>query len=123
MELLQRYCGKWGMNVNLQKSKLVVLRIGVIAKKSEKWRYSGKFLNIVLNYKYLGVVFNCLLKWNMAHEALAKEEAEAVIIFQSLCNGIPCSTYFNLFDNVVLPILCYGVEIWVYERTECVERV
>jgi hypothetical protein len=111
------------MNDNLPKSKVVVFRNGGVITKTEKCCYKGKFLNIVLNYKYLGVVFNCLLKWNMAHDALAKEEAEAVIIFQSLCNGIPCSTYFNLFDNVVLPILCYGVEIWVYERTECVERV
>ena len=55
-----------------------------------------------------------------------KQATKVIFNFQeleSLCNGIPCSTYFNLFDNVVLPILCYGVEIWVYERTECVERV
>ena len=83
-------------------------------KKTEKWCYKGKFLNIVSNYKYLGIVFSCLLKWNMAHDALAKQATKAVIKLQnleSLCNGIPCSTYFNLFDNVVLPILCYGAEI------------
>ena len=57
----------------------------------------------------------------MAHNALAKQATKAVINLQkleSLCNGIPRST----FDKVVLPILCYGAEIWGYERTERIER-
>ena len=83
-------------------------------------------LNIISKVKLFSNCFSCLLKWNMAHDALAKEATKAVINLQkleSLCNGIPCSTYFNLFDNVVLPILCYGAEICGYERTERIERV
>ena len=30
---------------------------------------------------------------------------------------------FSLSDKVVLPILCYGAEIWSYERTERIEHV
>jgi len=90
------------MNVSLQNSKLVLFRNGGIIKKPEKWCYKGKFLNILSNYKYLGIVFSCLLKWNMAHDALAKQATKAVIKLQnleSLCNGIPYSTYFILFDR------------------------
>ena len=62
----------------------------------------------------------------MAHDVFAKQATKAVINLQkleSLCDGIPCSTYFSLFDKVVLPILCYGAEIWGYERRERIERV
>ena len=62
----------------------------------------------------------------MAHDALAKQATKAVIYLQkleSLCIGIPCSTYFSLFDKVVLPMLCYGAEMWEYEVTESIERV
>jgi len=107
LEVLERYCSKRGMNVNWQTSKVVVFRNGRIIKKIEKWCYKDKFLNIVSNYKYLGIVFSCLLKWNMAHDALAKEATKTVINLQkleSLCNGIPCSRYFSLVDKVVLPI-------------------
>ena len=57
------------MIVNLQKSKVVVFRNGGIIKKIEKWCYKDQFLIIVSNYKYLGIVFSCLFKWNMAYEA------------------------------------------------------
>ena len=62
----------------------------------------------------------------MAHDALAKQATKAVINLQkleSLCIGIPCSTYFSLFDKVVLPILCYGAEMWEYERTRTIKVV
>ena len=62
----------------------------------------------------------------MAHDALAKQATKAVINLQkleSLCNRIPYSTYFSLFDKVVLPILCYGAEIWDYERTDLVIQI
>ena len=83
-------------------------------------------LNIESNYKYLGIGFSYLLKWNVAHDALVKQATKAVINLQkleSLCNGIPCSPYFSLFDMVVLPISCYGAEIWGYESIEHIERV
>ena len=36
-----------------------------------------------------------------------------------MCNGIPCSTYFDL----VVPILCYVAEVWGHERIERIERI
>jgi len=42
---------------------------------------------------------------------------------ESLCNGIPYSTYFSLFDQVVLPVLCYGADVWGYEQTERIECI
>ena len=30
---------------------------------------------------------------------------------------------FDLFDKVVVPVLCYGSEVWGYERQERIERV
>jgi len=83
-------------------------------------------LNIISKVKLFSNCFSCLLKWNMAHDALAKEATKAVINLQkleSLCNGIPCFTCISWFHKVVLPKSCYGAEIWGYGRTECIERV
>jgi len=67
------------MNVNLQKSKVIVFRHGGIIKKTEKWCYKDKFLNIVSYYKYLGIAFS-LLKWTIEHDdALARQATKAVI--------------------------------------------
>ena len=35
-----------------------------------------------------------------------------------LCGGMPPVTAFSLFDKLVLPVLCYGAEIWGYEYHE-----
>jgi len=68
------------MNVNLQKSKVVVFRNTGIIKKTEKWCYKVILLNIVSNYKYLGIVFSCLLKWNMAYDPLAKQATKCLLL-------------------------------------------
>ena len=42
INILQQYCQKWGMTVNLKKTKIIVFRNGGIYRKNENW------------YKYLG---------------------------------------------------------------------
>ena len=32
-------------------------------------------------------------------------------------------TAFNLFDKIVVPVLCYGAEVWGYALNEKIERV
>ena len=36
---------------------------------------------------------------------------------------MPPSVIFSLFDKIVVPILCYGAEVWGYELRERIERV
>ena len=44
-------------DVNLQKSNVVVFRNGGHIAAREKWFYDGMKLEIVNQYKYLGVIF------------------------------------------------------------------
>jgi len=91
-------------DVNLQKSKTVVFRNCGIIKKYNSGVTKVNSL-ILYQIKYIEIVFSYSLNWNIAHNALAKLK---VIInlhkLESLYNGIPM--YFNLFDKVVLLILC-----------------
>ena len=63
LKALESFCQKWGMEVNLAKTKVIVFRNGGKLSSKEKFLYNGKTIDIVTHYKYLDIVFNSRLKW------------------------------------------------------------
>ena len=57
LNILRDTAKKLGLVVNLQKSNVVVFRNGGHIAAREKWFYDGMKLEIVNQYKYLGVIF------------------------------------------------------------------
>ena len=58
LNILRDTAKKLGLVVNLQKSNVVVFRNGGHIAAREKWFYDGMKLEIVNQYKYLGVIFS-----------------------------------------------------------------
>ena len=71
LKALESFCQKWGMEVNLAKTKIIVFRNGGKLSSKEKFLYNGKTIDIVTHYKYLGIVFNLRLTWGHAIKELA----------------------------------------------------
>ena len=44
------FCDKWGLKLNLLKTKILVFRRGGIVKRNEKWLYGGKIIECVKQY-------------------------------------------------------------------------
>ena len=57
LNILRDTAKKLGLVVNSQKSNVVVFRNGGHIAAREKWFYDGMKLEIVNQYKYLGVIF------------------------------------------------------------------
>ena len=98
-----------------------MFRKGGTLRDNEKWYYSNQRMEVVSNYKYLGVMFSSTLKWVAAKNALTQQGNKALInLFKldSMCGGMPPVTAFNLFDKIVVPVLCYGAEVWEYALNE-----
>ena len=57
IRVLEKFCEKWGMEVNLTKTKVIVFRNGGVMSKSEKYFYRGKKVKTVTHYRYLGLIF------------------------------------------------------------------
>jgi hypothetical protein len=123
---IHNFCIKYGMSVNLKKTKIIVFRNGGKIRKNERWFFGGEKIECVAIYKYLGFLFSSRLKWNKATEQLALQAQKAlfkIYKLEKMCQGLSVKTYFELFDKMVVPILCYGSEVWGYEKCESIEII
>ena len=112
--ILSEFCEKWGMSVNMQKTKLIVFRNGGIIKQNEKCYFNGHEIESVPYYKYLGLLFSSRLSWSPAQEMLAQQASKAMYFIDKV--NFECEFSFKtskeLFNKCIKPILIYGSEIW-----------
>ena len=81
---LEQYCAKWGLTVNMDKTKVVVFRNGGFLKQCEKWFYAGKQITVEASYNYLGVIFGSTLNWARCAENLSCKALIAVASLRRL---------------------------------------
>ncbi len=77
-------------------------------------------------YKYLGLVLNEILDFNITAQVLsdAANRALGSIINQyKAINGLGYYTYTKLFQSGVCPILDYGSEIWGFRHFDKVDSI
>lgn len=53
---LDDYCKLWNLKINLDKSKVLVFRNGGRSSKNEKWVLGAQRIEVVNEYKYLGMI-------------------------------------------------------------------
>ena len=123
---LSEYCDKWGLEVNVEKTKIVVFRKRGQARENETWLYKNNEIEIVNDFNYLGVVFNYtgsfvlnnLFIYGKALKAMNVLVANSVRKYE--INPKLC---LQLFDAFVGSILNYGSKVWGYTKTKQFERV
>ena len=120
------FCDSTGMQINIDKSKIMVFRNGRPLRAYESWTYKGVKLETVPFYKYLGSYFTPKLLWTKTKQILSLQALKAV---NSILNQQKHFGYFHhheafkLFDSVVKPILTYSAEVWGYQYCEQIENV
>lgn len=104
-----------GLTVNRDKSKIVVFRNGGHIAANERWFYNGDRLDVVNEYKYLGVIFSTRLSFSYSMEDMALRARKGVFgilrLLWSLGKNCP-KLFFKMFDVQIQPILTYGCEVW-----------
>ena len=123
---ISEFCSDTGMNVNLDKTQVIVSRNGGPLRNYENWTYNQHPLKVVSVYKYMGLLFSHTLSWGKAHlklTAQAKKSILAIKTYQKKFGKFSHVEYFKLFDSTVEPILLYRGEIWGVDYIETIERV
>ena len=126
IDTLIKGCTKWGLQINEEKTKVIVFRNGGPLRQNEKFFINGKRIETVPMFKYLGLLFTSRLCWSATQRMLAAQADKAVAVIKHIsfkCGGLSHELYFKLFDRMVTPILTYGSEIWGAEVLDCIEIV
>lgn len=113
---LGEYCEEWGLKINSSKSKIVIFSRGNVTKHRE-FMLNGSVIDVVPDYTYLGVVFNCngSFKKATAKQISQAKKAMFVLLQKSRILRLPIDIICQLYEVCVIPVLLYGSEIWGYE--------
>ncbi|KAL4237739.1 hypothetical protein ACF0H5_002452 [Mactra antiquata] len=125
LDLLYEYCTKWGLEVNTDKTKIVVFRNKGPIKRNETWKYGEKSLDIVDNFNYLGVVFNYTGSFVLNSQYIHGKAIKAlnVLINNMIKYDVQPKIALQLFDAFVGSTLNYACPVWGFNKYNDLERI
>lgn len=126
IDKLVKYCTFWNLIVNLDKSKILVFRKGARLSISEKWYYNNDPIEVVNQYKYLGVLLTYNMSFNkhLSEKLTASKNAINYSWTSILKNkNILPSKKVKVFEAASRSILCYAGQVWGFQEYEQVEKL
>ena len=124
LNVFANFCKKWKLTVNIEKTKIMVFGRGRL-KDTLAFFYDNKSIEIVKNFKYLGVIFSrgCSFQMQIKHNCEQAKKAMFVLLRKIRSLNLSVDLQIDLFDRMIKPILLYGCEVWGYSNTALLERV
>jgi hypothetical protein len=118
--VLERYCERWGLTVNVEKTKVVVFPASsrVAARPAPRLTYRGERLATAPSFRYLGVEVHQLHAFGpFACAELGRAGLRALHAMRRKLSHIGTSDFGlqrRLFQALVLPVVSYGCEVLCY---------
>ena len=115
LDLLKSYCDTWGLEVNTDKTKIVVFRKRGQVFENEKWLYGNSHIEVVNDFNYLGTCFNYTGTFCLNQEVLTGKGLKALNLFYTKLRTIVYhQKYYVNFSMLLLALYCltavkYGV--------------
>jgi len=126
LNVLKNCCDQLKLQVNEEKTKVMVFRKGGYLSKHEKWNFNGTVLEVVNKYCYLGFTFTTKLSTKLGTNHLVSKAKKALMYFLRIfqrCKDISKDVFFKIFDAKIQSILLYSCEIWGLQKLDSIERV
>ncbi|XP_015120516.1 uncharacterized protein LOC107043497 [Diachasma alloeum] len=122
----ERFFQENRLEINVNKTKVMVFRGGGRRKKGEKWKIYGKEVEVVNSFKYLGFWFSSKNAYGEHVRKMAGKGTRAV----NAAWGVATRAGLSSLDSrlYILNVLgksgaTYGTEIWGLKPRETMERV
>ena len=116
LDALSEYCKRWFLHVNTSKTKVVIFSRGKI-RKIPIFTFENDIVEVVDEYVYLGTTFNYNNKFRKAQVKQLNQARRAMysLLSKTYQLHLPIDLLIELFDQLVLPILLYGSEVWGFD--------
>ena len=126
LDCLYDYCTKWGLFVNIDKTKVVVFPKGGVLSHNDFWLYSDIKLEIVDVINYLVLNLSYTGKFSRTQINIADRGLRAFYALKRDVHELvnpSAAMLCRLFDKLVAPVILYASEIWGFHASLAVERV
>ena len=119
------YCDEWGLEVNTDKTKIMVFRNRGIYKNNESWTYKNIAIEAVNDFNYLGCTFNYTSSFTLNNQTLYGKGLKAMNVLISNLKRYNTSPLvaLQLFDAFVSSILYYSCEVSGFSRADILEKL
>ena len=115
LDSLYAYCDKWHLEINLDKTKTMVISNSGKVPSDFKIQYNKKQLQNTKTYKYLGLLIHNNGNFIKGTSDLKTKALKAWFKCKSILQSNKINNVkllLQLFDKLVKPILLYGGEVW-----------
>ena len=125
LELLCNYCNTWSLEVNAQKTKVMVFRKRGGLLNSEVFTFNGNRLEVVNDFSYLGTVFNYTGNVSLNQQQLVSKGLKALNVLLIKCRKYKVKPIilWKLFDSFIGSIPNYACEISGFSKSKVIERI
>ena len=126
LDFVADWCRKWRMAVNNEKTKIVHFRKQSVCQTGYNFRLGSTILETVLQYKYLGVVFDDNLSFEPNASLLAAAAGRALGAIRSKLTYLKecgIKSFTTLFEGGVLSISDYCAGVWGTKNYNKIEQV
>ncbi len=123
---LNEWCSKWKMKINETKTNVVHFGNKHQLKTQYVFKVGNNSLNVVDRYKYLGIILNEILEFEITASFLADAASRglgAMIGKTKHLIALDFETFEKLFTTGVVPIMHYGSEVLGFKRFHVTEGI
>ena len=124
LHVFSDYCNQWKLTVNVSKTKVLIISRGR-PNSNINFYFNNCKLEIVNEYKYLGIFISRSGTFNNAKKHIAEQANKALFSLLRKCRSLdlPFELQIDLFDKMVKPVLLYCSEIWGMGNCDIIERI
>ena len=78
LNTIDKFCNNTNMQINLNKTEIIVFRNSSHLRDAEKWMFREKSIKVTPVYKYMGLLFTPKFSWYLAKRKLASHACKAI---------------------------------------------
>ena len=126
LDHLSNWCDTWELEINKEKSNIIHFRKPSCPQTDFVFKFKAIALNIVNEYRYLGLYVNEFMNFDKSITHLAAAGTRALGAIRNKIHNIKnlhFKVYSKLYQTGVTPILDYCSAIWGYKMQKCIQDV